>query len=331
VNSLKTNFVVYVYAPARVRNKAGVSVLHKFAHAMREEGVNCWIVSHSFAPFKEDKSLELTRQEYTLHRKRNLIPVVIYPESIPKNILRATNCFWYLLAMPGDLLSGNYKLRENSRTFAFSANLAKVWQSQGPIVHLPTIDFLELDEIVSRSNRRKPLVYGGKYLDLLGGKIPTELKSIEILERRVSRLLDRKAFLEKIAGASVLYCFENTAVALEAIMMGVPVVFVKNAKFNEFILLDEFGGIGVTIYDGRVIDVSAPTDSRLARRKYLDYCRTEMDLKSVVKWFNTELAGTNSEVTENYILNPFFLSRKLRWINHKVFLTYIYLSGKLKA
>jgi len=325
------DFVVYVYAPAIKRNKAGVSVLHKFAHALREVGINCWIVSHSFNPLKENKSLELNWHVYRNHRKRKLIPIVVYPESIPRNILRATNCFWYLLAMPGDLLSDNYVLRANPRTFAFSANLAKVWQSQGPVVHLPTIDFLELDEIVSTSKEKKPLIYGGKYLDLLGGKIPAELNSIEILERRVSRLLDRKAFLEKIAGASVLYCFENTAVALEAIMMGIPVVFVKNAKFKEFILLDEFGGVGVTIYGDSVIDVSEPTNSRLARRKYLDYCRSGMDLKSLVHWFTTELARSKSEVTESNSLNPMYLSRKLRWINHKVFFTYVYVSGKLKS
>jgi hypothetical protein len=233
--------------------------------------------------------------------------------------------------MPGDLLSDNYVLKGNPRTFAFSANLAKVWQSIGPVVHLPTIDFDELDEIVSTSKEKKPLIYGGKYLDLLGGKIPTELKSIEVLERRVSRSLDRKAFLEKIAGASVLYCFENTAVALEAIMMGTPVVFIKNAKFKEFILLDEFGGVGVTIYSDGVINISEPTNSKLARSKYVDYCRSGMDMKSFVNWFTAELARSKSEIAGNSMLNPMFLSRKLRWISHKVFLTYVYVSGKLKS
>jgi hypothetical protein len=325
------DFVVYVYAPAIKRNKAGVSVLHRFAHALREEGINCWIISHSFSSFKEDKLIELNWKEYRNHRKRKLIPIVVYPESIPRNILRATDCFWYLLAMPGDLLSDNYVLKGNPRTFAFSANLAKVWQSTGPVVHLPTIDFDELDEIVSTSKEKTPLIYGGKYLDLLGGKIPTELNSIEVLERRVSRSLDRKAFLEKIAGASVLYCFENTAVALEAIMLGTHVVFIKNTKFKEFILLDEFGGVGVTIYSDGVINISEPTNSKLARRKYFDYCRSGTDLKSFMNWFTTELASSNSEITENKVLNPMYLSRKLRWINHKVFLTYVYVSGKLKS
>ena len=324
-----SDFVVYVYAPAIKRNKAGVSVLHKFAHALREEGINCWIISHSFNSFKEDKSIELNWKNYRNHRMRKLIPIVVYPESIPRNILRADNCFWYLLAMPGDLLSDNYVLKGNPRTFAFSANLAKVWQSKGPVLHLPTIDFDELDEIVSTLKEKKPLIYGGKYLDLLGGKIPTELNTIEVLERRVSRSLDRKAFLEKIAGASILYCFENTAVALEAIMMGTPVVFIKNDKFKEFILLDEFGGVGVTIYSDGFNNLE-PANSKLARSKYLDYCRSGMDLKSFVNWFTTEISRSRSEITGSNFLRPMYLSRKLRWINHKVFLTYIYASGKLK-
>lgn len=331
MNCSLSDYVVYVYAPAIERNKAGVSVLHKFAKALREEGIECWIISHSFRAFKEDKLLELNWEEYRKQRKRKLIPIVVYPESIPRNILRADNCFWYLLAMPGDLLSDNYVIKGNPRTFAFSANLAKVWQSTGPVVHLPTINFDELDEIVSTSKEKKPVIYGGKYLDLLGGKIPTELNSIEVLERRVSSSLDRKAFLEKIAGASVLYCFENTAVALEAIMMGTPVVFIENAKFKEFILLDEFGGVGVTIYSDGVNNILEPANSKLARSKYLDYCRSGMDLKSFVNWFTTEITSSRSEMIVSNILNPMYLSRKLRWINHKVFLTYAYASGKLKS
>lgn len=325
-----SDYVVYVYAPAKKRNKAGVSVLHGFANALRKEGVNCWIISHSFRGFKKDKSLELNWQEYRNHRKLKLVPIVVYPESIPRNILSASHCFWYLLAMPGDLLSDNSLLIGNPRTFAFSANLAKVWQSTGPVVHLPTIDFVELDGIVSISKEKKPLIYGGKFLELLGGKIPKELSSIEVLDRRISHSTDRKTFLRKIAEASVLYCFENTTVALEAIMMGVPVVFIKNAKFKEFILFDEFGGIGVTIYGEGMPNISEPTNSMLARSKYLEYCRTGIDLKSFVNWLTAELRSSKVEKTKIRKLNLFFLSRKLRWINHKVFLIYFYVSDKLR-
>ncbi len=322
--------VFYVYAPSEKRNKAGISVLHNLVKELRQHHCEAWVISHSFNAFQANRDLELNMRVLMRHYRRKLTPIVIYPESIPRNLLNNSENFWYLLSMPHELLSNNSNLISNPRTFAYSRNLSQIWKSNGPVVHISTIDFKELDSFSNSFKYGKPLVYGGKYRDLHGGTIPKELSYFEILERSISDSLDRKTFLKKIAGASVLYCFENTTVALESIMLGTPVVFVPNSKFRNFILFDEFGGAGISMYGSPDMAVMDRESVAVARFRYQQYCNANLDRSLFISWMQTKISGSGKSINRTMSLNVFFLSRRLRWVTHKMFMCFSYVSARLK-
>ena len=317
--------VVYVYAPRGSRNKAGVRVLYQLTQKLRDLGFDSAVVCHSFR--KGNNNLDL--QASFFHVLRSVLTnreiITIYPESIAKNLFPLGTPIRYLLALPGDLLTENRVFFGSNLTFAFSSNLAKAWNSQGPVVHLPTIDMSELEEFNSPRSQEYDLVYSGKYVDLHKQKLPIELNQCEVLTRRETVDLDRKKFLSKIYNAKKVYCLENTTVALEALMFGVPVIFLENNKFNGLILESEFGGYGIAKSTRDSEIAFAETTARLAKPKYKEYL-SNLDFDTdFIAWLNQFLGQPKKMNFFFKIAHSVFAIKTFRAFVHKVYFTTVML------
>ena len=316
---LDAKVVIYVYAPRLSRNKAGVRVLYSLTHKLRELGFDAFIVCHSLR--KGQISTELHASTWQIIRSflSNQRILTIYPESVVGNLFPIGIPIRYLLSMPGELLTSNYSLVGDENTFAFSKNLAKAWACSGPVVHLPTINFEELATFSGQPLKNYDLVYAGKYLDLHKMNLPMDVMNCQFLLRKEVKQLNRTAFLEKIYNARRVYCLENTTVALEALMLGVPVVMLKNEKFKDLILEDEFSGYGLAKSASQAEILNAEETVSLAKKRYLEYLN-QIDFRiELSDWISNKLEQEASRFTPRYIHRVWFSLRIVRAIRHKIY------------
>jgi hypothetical protein len=186
-------------------------------------------------------------------------------------------------------------------------------------VHLPTINFEELEVFTGDPLKNYDLVYSGKYLDLHKMSLPIDVMNCQVLLRKEIKQLNRRDFLRKIYDARRVYCLENTTVALEALMFGVPVVMIKNEKFKELILEDEFGGFGLAKSVSHVDISKAEETVGLAKETYLDYLSRIEFGGELSNWISNVSNQEASISKTRRTLRVLFSFRIIRAIRHKVY------------
>ena len=311
--------VIYIYAPRLSRNKAGVRVLYALTHKLRELGYDAFIVCHSIRKGHIGTELHAPTWQIVRSLHSNQKILTIYPESIVRNLLPIGIPVRYLLSMPGELLTKNNSLIGDKNTFAFSKNLARAWGCTGPVVHLPTINFEELEAFSGDPLKNYDLVYSGKFLELHKMSLPMDLMNCQVLLRKEVKQLNRRDFLEKIYNARRVYCLENTTVALEALMFGVPVVMIKNEKFKELILEDEFGGYGMAKSISQEEISRAEKTVSLAKESYSEYI-SKIDIgDELSNWISKILDQEVSMSKTRSAQSVWFSLRIVRAIRHKIY------------
>jgi hypothetical protein len=165
---------------------------------------------------------------------------------VPGNPLGANCIVRYLLNYPGSL-GGQTEFDTKEMIWSFSENIAldfeKKWQKKPPVLFLPPVDPREFTFTEKKSDYQ--VVYAGKYRSFIGE--PPEignLPSVEIF-REGRRKQSRKEVAELLSNAKIVYVFENTSIATEAILSGTPVVFVKNKFLGHIIAERELTSFGV--------------------------------------------------------------------------------------
>ena len=316
---LDTKVVIYVYAPRLGRNKAGVRVLYALTHKLREMGFDASIVCHSIRKGQFGTELHAPTWKILKNLFSSRKIITIYPESIIGNLFPIGIPVRYLLSMPGELLTNNNSLIGDKNTFAYSKNLARAWKCSGPVVHLPTVNFEELEVFTGDPLKNYDLVYSGKYLDLHKMSLPIDVMNCQVLLRKEIKQLNRRDFLRKIYDARRVYCLENTTVALEALMFGVPVVMIKNEKFKELILEDEFGGFGLAKSVSHVDISKAEETVGLAKETYLDYLSRIEFGGELSNWISNVSNQEASISKTRRTLRVLFSFRIIRAIRHKVY------------
>ena len=216
---------------------------------------------------------------------------------------------YYLLSLPNELQSPRFNKKFLGNTFSYSKSIAKSWHSLGPVIHLPTIQINELESYRS-PKKISDVVYGGKFIDLYRKSIPLELKKYLVLTRNTHEF-PRAKFLSYVSASETLHCFENTAVALEAIFMGTKVQFHFNENFESLILDDEIGGVSVT---GNIGMINDPVRSRNA---YLTYIQNNRTVDELISFFR-QIYNSNIRSTRPRVVQLFFIFPNLRWFIHNV-------------
>ncbi|WCE93917.1 hypothetical protein [Acidithiobacillus ferriphilus] len=233
----------YIVTPAYTRISAGIKILHALCHYINMIGERAFIVPHPlvlksdrhwpyFARFSENEILNhtlntplLTRDIAEHHYKNELTPICIYPEVFDDPI-EAPFIVRYILNYPG-LLAPKYHV-PHDHMVAYSHRLAQHVNTP-EVLHLPAVD---MNFFYNKPSARSgTCFYAGKYKEIHGGDLTIlPQNSIEILRSdKMSKEEVRDIFWQ----SKLLYCYEDTALAIEACLCGCAVVFVPNAHLKQ--------------------------------------------------------------------------------------------------
>jgi hypothetical protein len=249
-NIARSNSVFYIYTPAWQNWSAGIRVLHFLCHLLNSNSFEAYLVIHG-AKTENDTNPELLtpildRSILKTHLRYNRKIITVYPETIIGNPLRIKYVIRWLLNYPEAL--GGPKNFTHENVISYSNAIAEqYWEltgEQSPVLFIPSIDLEELMDVKqSRDQAPYDLIYAQKF-KALGGSLPEfDFPAIEV-ERFGRNSTSRSKTLELIANARIVHIFENTSVATEAALMGVPVCCHKNAYFKSLIAADELGTVG---------------------------------------------------------------------------------------
>ena len=240
-----------IVTPPYTRLSAGVTALHLLCHYLNRAGEQAFIFHHppSESPIRSLPffATKFEQPEYPFgfqapvatqsildaYISIDLFPIVIYPE-VFDNPLNAPFFGRYILNYPG-LLAPKYRSKENF-SIAYSKILAEYVTSEytdhpkcEKVLFMPTVDLSYWAPPASNIARTGSCYYAGK-LKAIHQSVATDFsgRGTEILR---SDLMPRSAVREIFQRSEIFYCYEDTALAIEAELCGCRTVFVKTEHF----------------------------------------------------------------------------------------------------
>lgn len=234
----------YVVTPKYVANSAGIRSLFMLGRALNSAGRDAYLTDIGLGgpdgPFAGDAAVPVLTADVAMrHVAGGRNPIVVYPEVVHGNPLRAGCVVRYVLNYPG-LLFGPRGFAESEHVWAYSGVLGRA-VGTSDVLSIPVCDpdwWVPLDR-----PRTGSLVYAPKFR-LLGGA-PAHAQHAGALEiGRDGPESDPMRIRSLLSGAELLYLYENSAIGIEAVLCGCPVVFMPNEHFTEAILADELGSDG---------------------------------------------------------------------------------------
>jgi hypothetical protein len=261
---------VYVYTPAWRGDSAGIRVLHLLCDALNADGCPTWLVISSpdsrASTNPQLNTPVLTQAMADSHIANGLDPILIYSETVPGNPLAARRVLRYLLNFPG-ALGGMSEFPETETMVAYSGAIA---DSVGgcPTLFVPAVDLDEIGSLPRTRNTQKlPVVYAAKYRAFRGTPKLSGLSGyVEIQRGRSGQ--SRAELLNLLRSSPLLYCFENSTIATEAMLLGTPVLFVRSDFFSRVIAEQELGRFGWSWSDESGAEEWAKSSVHQVRRVY---------------------------------------------------------------
>ena len=246
-----SNRVFYIYAPVWVDWSAGTKVLHYFCDYLNKIGEDSYLAIHG-PKSKNEETQEgldtpvLNRKLLKQHEREKKQVIAIYPEGVSGNPLGAKVVIRWLLNY-ASLLGGDINFSSKEYIWAYSKNIAESYYSltgkRVPVFFIPAVKISEIDSVPD-----SPLIKGdyeilyAQKFRVLGGK--PEVHSVnEIIEitRFNSYSTTRTETLNLLKYAQRVHIFENTSIATEAALFGIPVICHRNKLFDTLIGEHELG------------------------------------------------------------------------------------------
>jgi hypothetical protein len=240
----------YIVSPRYARTSAGVRVLFRLADLINRAGGSAFIFlsphfNHDLASSPMDVAPFLNQRIVDYHFQNGLTPIVVYPETVRISKFAPPVRVRYLLNYD-ELLFRNEPLAADDYLLAFSQAIADQIRIEKPrrTIFLPVSDpvfFCPPREPVVRSGSA---FYAGKFKYHFGGKaFPITDGMLEITrDRPDSQTPDQiRSLFQRL---EFFYCYEDSALALEAILCGCPVVFLPNEHFQTPLGGKELRGLG---------------------------------------------------------------------------------------
>jgi hypothetical protein len=206
--------------------------------------VAIWHVSEGIAPTNADLQTPiLTQAIIDYHFELGIKPIVLYPEVVDGNPLEADCVVRWVLNFPG-LLGGDAIYPDTEMVIAFSKVLALAVGPETPVLHMPVLNEEVFNPGMPRP-RSGAAFYASKYKEVHAGAVfgvPED--AIEITRDKPDSQTPEE-IAEILRSVEMLYVFENTALATEAVLCGCPAVFMPNPWLDKPIALHELGWDGL--------------------------------------------------------------------------------------
>jgi len=261
-----SNRVFYVYTPPWVEWSAGTKVLHYFCDHLNKIGEDSYLAIHgpkskNAETNKELKTPVLDRKLLKQHEMENRQVIAIYPEGVTGNPLRAQTVIRWLLNYTS-LLGGQIKFSREEFVWAYSRNIAESYYSKtgkrAPIFFIPAVNVAEVESVPDNPimHGNYEVLYAQKYRALGGKPEVQSINNVIEITRFSSNSTTRAETLNLLKFAQAVHIFENTSIATEAALFGVPVVCHKNELFDTLIAEHELGVDGFSWFplSGTIVD-----------------------------------------------------------------------------
>lgn len=286
----------YVVAPRYVRTSAGIKVLHYLCHALNRMGEQAFLIVHPhFPPYLSAhpalNTPQLTKRIMDYHRENGLTPITIYAESVKGNPLNAPFVVRYVLNYAG-LLGGDKEFPADEYCISYSDTIAATVPQSRHTIFIPASDPLFFVPPPAGTEREGGCYYAGKYKYYHGGEtFPVTDGMVEIVRDRPDAQTPDQ-LRDLFQRCEVFYCYENSALAIEAMLCGCPVVFLPNEHFTELIGRSELGSEGYVWGDDPAGLRRARETVHLARERYMNlFAQAEAELRRFVAQTQEAVGG----------------------------------------
>lgn len=243
----------YIVAPRFTRTSAGVRVLFRLADLLNKHGCSAFIfLRPDFNKYLGSSPVDvapiLNGRIADYHYAVGATPIVIYPEVATVDRFAPPVRVRYVLNYDGHLGSAVSDLSDDF-LLAYSDRIAVELgvSTLKATLFIPVSDPSFYSPPEATTVRRGGVFYAGKYKYRFSGKtFPLTDGMPEITrDRRDSQTPEQIRAL--FQSAEFFYCYEDSALAIEAILCGCPAVFLPNEHFKGPLGAKELGGLGFAV------------------------------------------------------------------------------------
>jgi hypothetical protein len=264
----------YIVAPPYIRWSAGIKALHILCHALNRSGERAYMVIRPFirslpATHPDLLTPLLSKEAIDADAARGLTPITVYPETVQGNPLNGPLVVRYVMNFPG-LLGGQRRFPADELCFGYSSVLAASVGVPENKLFIPASD-TEVFQPEPRAARKGTCFFAGKYKDFhRAALLDITRDSVEITRDQPDSQTPLQ-IAELFRRSELFYCYENTALAIEAVLCECPVVFLPNEHLTSIIATEELGPDGYAWgADPREVERAKAT----VARGRLNYLRT---------------------------------------------------------
>lgn len=230
--------------------------MHQLCAALRMCGQEAWVSTGATGPLLGTP--KLTAEIRQQHKEQGRVPIAVYPEVIGRNPLHCHVVTRYILNKPG-LLGQKPHYKASDLLFMYEPELLREAESPWGVLHLPSIDTAVFH---NRNNphdlhRKGWCVYPGRHTQGIE-EHPDLLSGCTIITRDWPST--REDMADLFRRSEGLYCFENTAISMEARLCGCPVVHLPSKLYDP----SQFFGSGLGLAKGITFSTN-PEDIAKAR------------------------------------------------------------------
>lgn len=331
----------YIVAPRYTNTSAGVRVLYRLCHLLNLNGYPSYIYLRphfpiSLASSPNDIAPFLTKKIRDFHYESNLTPIIIYPETILISKLNPPFRVPYFLNYH-NLLFQKDSIENDDYILTYSQNILSKIKSKLPssVIFLPVSDhnFYKPNNKIKRNGNvfyagKFKYHFSGKTLDLTNGMIEITRDKFNSQTKEEIRYL--------FQSSEAFYCYEDSALALEAILCECPVIFIPNEYFKECLGAKELKSLGFA-WGNNLKEINhAKKTVSLARKRYIWLLKDSE--KSVKNFINeTQILSKNtkykvpfakgylnSNIFENFFSFIQFIKEYIQDNGFKIFIKTIY-------
>jgi len=207
-----------IHAPPYTELSAGAKALWMLRDALRARGEKAEVVEFGavWAEGLEDGE------------------IAVYPDIIDGNPLGAYRVARWLLYFAG-AYRGNRVFPKQDQVWGYTTRIARDYGT-GRVMFLPTVDETVFVPPPEGTARKGACFYAHKHRTFYGGSPRDVLGAVEITNPGQSR----EEIIRLLQTSEVFYAWEDTALIIEAVLCGCPVVCMPSDYFREACGLEDF-------------------------------------------------------------------------------------------
>jgi FkbM family methyltransferase len=239
----------YIVAPPYVQSSAGIRALHLLCHSLNRSGQVARMLISPTLPWREEHVAPdlttplLTPHVMRTHFERGQTPIMVYPEVVSGNPFGSPCVVRYVMNFPG-LLGGDKEYSREELCFGYSQVLAAKTRFPDNILFLPATDTRIFRAPIEEPNRKGSCFYADKYKVVHKGELFNITKNSVEITRGLPHSQTPQEIANLFQHSELFYTYENTALAIEAVLCGCPAVFLPNPHLTEMIAIQELGPDG---------------------------------------------------------------------------------------